>query len=42
MNGAAMTVLLPLHGPPATSDGKSEVVASNVELPSLQQVVPKV
>jgi len=42
MNSATMTVLSPLPRPPAVSDGKSEVRASDVELPSPQQVVPKV
>jgi len=42
MKGATMTAPSTLPKPPAMSDGKSEVRASNVELLSLQQVVLKV
>src|SRR5882724_5759883 len=40
VNDGAMTVL-PLPRPPAASDGKYKVGVSDVELPSPQQVVPK-
>ena len=42
MNGATTTVPSPLPRPLVMSDGESEVMASDVELPSLCQVVPKV
>ena len=41
-NGATMTVPLPLPRPLVTSDGKSKVVPSDVELLFPQQVVLKV
>ena len=42
MNGAAMTAPLTLPKLPTVSDGESEVGASDMELPSPQQVVLKV